>query len=329
MTTFELINKVSHRIRSIIINLTRNKAIYPKLYKTYWHSKFYKNGFVNKSNYFTAIPNPGAGIGHQMANWIAGYWFAKQFELQLAHYPFSNQKWDEFLGFGENEISVSELITSKGYQKVKLPLFNEFNINEVALIKKIISSYANKKVVFVCEQDQSYKDQFGVMDDLKRKFYGAKARKNDKLFYNPSNYNIAVHVRRGDIVAMKEKNQSNGNIRWLDNNYYVNVLNEAHNYFKTEKTIAIYLFSQGEKKDFREFEQFKNLTFCLDENPFNTFLHLVKADILITSRSSFSYKPALISEGVKICPSEFWHGYPKNSDFHLVEEYEKFELSKL
>lgn len=320
MTILEFVNKVSCRIRNVSIKLFRSNAIYPKLYKAYWHSKFYKSVSVNNLNYLTAIPNSGAGIGHQMANWISGYWFAKQFELQFAHYPFSNQKWDEFLGFGENEISVFELITSKDYKQVKLPLFNEFNKNEVALIKKIISSYTNKKVVFVCEQDQSYKDQLGVMDDLKRKFYGAKARKNDKLFYDPSYYNIAVHVRRGDIVAMKEKNQSNGNVRWLDNNYYVNVLNEAHNYFKTEKPIAIYLFSQGEKKDFKEFEKFENLTFCLDKNPFDTFLHLVKADMLITSKSSFSYKPALISEGVKICPKDFWHAYPSSSKFILASD---------
>jgi hypothetical protein len=52
-----------------------------------------------ENKYFTAIPNIGGGIGHQLANWIAGYWYAKQFNLKFAHTPFPNPKWDLILGF--------------------------------------------------------------------------------------------------------------------------------------------------------------------------------------------------------------------------------------
>ena len=45
----------------------------------------------------------------------------------------------------------------------------------------------------------------------------------------------------------------------------------------------------------------------------NTFLHFVYADLLITSKSSFSYKAALINRGIKLCPKQFWHKYPKNN----------------
>jgi len=41
---------------------------------------------------------------------------------------------------------------------------------------------------------------------------------------------------------------------------------------------------------------------------------------LITSKSSFSYKAALLNNGLKICPKNFWHGYPSTNDFILVEE---------
>ena len=43
-----------------------------------------------------------------------------------------------------------------------------------------------------------------------------------------------------------------------------------------------------------------------------SFAHLVYADLLITSKSSFSYKPALMNTGIKVSPGNFWHGYPQN-----------------
>lgn len=113
-----------------------------------------------------------------MANWIAGLWYARQFGLKFAYLPFSTKQWDDFLGFGEGETTVAEL-KCKGYKTRKLPLFNENNKKEVELNKNIIQSYAGKKVVFIAEQDQFYRAQYGVMDDLKRKFYSAPARKND------------------------------------------------------------------------------------------------------------------------------------------------------
>src|SRR5207244_945685 len=100
-------------------------------------------------NYFSAVPNRGAGIGHQMANWIAGYWFAQQFGLKFAHIPFSSQKWENLLGFGDDEISVKCLVQDHNYRKVKLPLFDETNTKEFEAIKRIINSYNGKKIVFL------------------------------------------------------------------------------------------------------------------------------------------------------------------------------------
>jgi hypothetical protein len=89
---------------------------------------------------------------------------------------------------------------------------------------------------------------------------------------------------------------------------------------KTEKLIAIYLFSQGKMEEFADFNQFKNLQFCLDVSSMDSFLHMVFADVLIISKSSFSYKPALLNNGIKVCPEEFWHGYPETNDWIMADE---------
>lgn len=314
------INKIKRRFRLEVVTFFRKTSFYPKIYQSYWHYRFSNNNNVaNHLNYYSAIPNQNAGIGHQMANWIAGYWFTKQFGLQFAHSPFSKGNWESFLGFGVGEQKIVDLLAS-GYKKVRLPLFNEFNEAEVALQQKIISSYSNKKVVFVAEQDQGYCDQFGILKLIQQKFHNAPARENDALIYDPNNFNIAIHVRRGDIVIGQENQNANLLMRWQGNDYFVKVLENVLNSLETNKPIAIYLFSQGAASDFSEFRQFKNLHFCLDVSAQDSFLNMVFADVLISSKSSFSYKPALLNRNIKVCPRDFWHGYPIEKDWIMANE---------
>lgn len=324
-----MFQKIKNRIWSIVVSKMRYKSFYANLYRSYWHYRFSnKNNVVTHLNYFSAIPNPGAGIGHQMANWIAGYWFAQQFHLSFAHIPFSSSKWEFFLGFGEGEITVADLI-QKGYKKIRLPLFDELTPKEVELTKKIVASYQNEKIIFIAEQDQYYSDQFGILKYIKEKFHTAPARNDDQLIFDSESFNIAIHVRRGDIVIGQENQNPNLLMRWQGNDYFVKVLCNVVENLKIKKPIAIYLFSQGQKKDFPEFEHFENLYFCLDMNAQDSFLHMVKADLLITSKSSFSYKPALLSNGIKVCPQDFWHGYPETEDWILADNGGYFDVNRL
>jgi hypothetical protein len=301
-----------------------DKRIYFYIYPSYWHAIFcIKKACSNNICYFSARPNSGAGIGHQISNWNAGYWFAKIFDLKFAHFPFATQEWEDFLGFGENEVLVSDL-QKQGFKKIKLPLFDENKQKELDLIRKIISSYSNRRVVFMAEQDQSYHDQFGVMNDIKRKFYNSEARKKDRLLYSNDAFNIAIHIRRGDIVIGQKNKDPNLLMRWQDNEYFVNVLKNIKGIIKTDKQIVIYLISQGRPEDFKVFEQFENIHYCLDMKPQDSFLHMVYADLIITSKSSFSYKPALLNNGIKVSPRVFWHGYPDTEDWILAEENGEF-----
>ena len=321
ITDLKITNRIKSKLWEKVVVKTKNHKVYVYLYKSYWHYRLYKNTKSgNYLSYFAAQPNAGAGIGHQMANWIAGLWFAKLFGLNFAHIPFSNASWEFFLGFGEEEISLDALVNNQDFKKVKLPLFDETKKAEVVLIKKIIISYQGEKVVFLAEQDQFYRDQIGVIPDLQNKFYSAKARKKDQLIYVNDTFTIAIHVRRGDISTWKEQRKSSNIERWQSNDYFVNTLTNVIRQIQTKKPIRVYLFSQGEQTDFPEFEQFDNIQYCLDMGAQDSFLHMVYADVLISSRSSFSYKPALLNKGLKIVPPNFWHGYPKTDDWVIASE---------
>lgn len=312
------LDKVQRKIRGVVVKRFRSTTFYNYLYLSYWHYLLNKNNQTGSSEalYYSARPNPGAGIGHQMANWIAGYWFAKLFELKFAHIPFAQMEWDEFLGWGKGEVTVSEL-KGRGYKVRRLPLFDENNSEEVQLQRDIIASYSGKKVVFIAEQDQYYKKQYGVMNVIQRKFYDAPARKSDRLVYNSNHFNIAIHVRRGDILS--DPTNPDLVMRYLSNDYYFRVLSQVLALVHTEKEIHIYFFSQGSPDDYPEFGEFENMHWCFDMNPQQSVLHMVYADLLITSKSSFSYKPALMNKGIKVCPKNFWHGYPLTDDWVLCD----------
>ncbi|MBE9599520.1 hypothetical protein [Pedobacter sp. MC2016-24] len=331
MRYFEVLKKIRARIRKTLVDRTKSKSFYPKFYWAYWH--YFIFGGNSKSsfeiNFLAGVPNRSAGIGHQLANWIAGYWFAKLFNLNFAHVPFQSKKWEYFLGLGQDEVLVDDLINNRDFQTVRLPMFDENNFHSLELIRKIIQSYSSRKVVFILEQDQFYKDQYGNIGELKRKFFNAKCRTNENLKYSNNFFNIAIHVRRGDIVIGQQNQSHNLLMRWQDNSYFEKVLNKVVENLRVEKPIAIYLFSQGEIHDFPEFSKFNNIHFCLDMDVQESFLHMVYADLLITSKSSFSYKPALLNNGIKICPERFWHNYPKTDDWILVDDNANFDTNKL
>lgn len=312
--------KVKPYLWARIVRFSRNLFFYPFLYRSYYYGLFVSLD-NKKSNrcFLTAEPNPGAGMGHQLANWIAGYYWAKQFGLKFAHMPFSNPAWEDFLSFGEGEVKVSELLRH-GYKLVRIPQFSEKKTHEMQRTKTIIKAFEGKKVILRCESDQFYRDQYGVREDMQRKFFSARSRKQDKLTYDPTYFNVAIHIRRGDIVAGQKKQNPNLLMRWQDNGYFVRVLRNTLSFLKTEKPLAIYLFSQGKEEEFQEFQEFPNTTFCLHMSAMESFLHMVYADCLITSKSSFSYKPALLNRGIKVSPQDFWHGYPNDPDWLLVDE---------
>ncbi|MEO5682383.1 MAG: hypothetical protein ABIQ88_07055 [Chitinophagaceae bacterium] len=327
--------KIVRKLKGIFLAKVENTPLQFRSYAAYWHYKLYGSLQENTipgtglQHYIAERPNYGAGIGHQLANWNAGLYYAQLFKQGFAHFPFSNKKWEFFLGFGENETDANALLRDRSFKKVRLPRFNSESETERVLIDKIIHSYRSKKVLFILAQDQSYMRQCDTAPFLSAKFFNATARKDNQLFYDGANFNIAVHIRRGDIAASKNTASTDWEERWLNNDYYVAIVKQVLAVLNTHQNVHIYLFSQGVKEDFAEFLQFSNMHYCLDVNAYDSFLHMVYAEMLISSKSSFSYKPALLSKGIKICPGNFWHSYPASADFVLAGDNASFDHKKL
>jgi hypothetical protein len=324
--------KLKRKIKGKFTRSINNTWLQFRAYPSYWHAVLHKgpaDEAVRRTHYLSQQPNQGAGIGHQLANWNAGLYFSGYFGLNFAHFPFSTPSWENFLGFGVGEPAVRDLL-ARGYKKVRLPKFDSNNPAHLEKIRTIIGSYDRKNIVFSLEHDQGYLPQFHTAGILQKKFFAAPGRNADRLIYSPEAFNIAVHIRRGDVAAMRATGHANWAERWLDDNYYLTLLQKSLPIVKRNNDkVHLYLFSQGKAADFPEFAQFENLHFCLDMSAIDSFLHLVNADLVISSKSSFSYKPALISKGIKICPALFWHGYPDTPDFILADNEGGFDGNAL
>ena len=137
---------------------------------------------------------------------------------------------------------------------------------------------------------------------------------------------IAVHVRRGDLAATAAE-------RILPNSYYINValrisstldllgvdyVFELHTELpdkafldKCEHVIADglsepFMFDPSADR-LEEFEQIPNLEKFINRDPIETIRKMATADVLVISRSSFSYLAALLNRNGIIIYHDFWH----------------------
>lgn len=315
--------KAKRKIWLNIVDRSLGKRYYLLLYKSYWHFLLKGkriSGASFNGNFLTAYPNPGAGIGHQASNILAGMVLARELNMTFAYNPIGDADWNCLLGLGEHEIMAKRLLENN-FKLIRLPKFNE---DTIETIRAIIGSYHGKKVVFRLEQDQFCKEIYKVKESLHIHFCRNLTTLFSEELYQAGDINVAVHVRRGDIAKADNAPLDSLTERWLDNAYYIKALEELKRVFPLQgRTMKIFVFSQGNETAFSEFQTFSNVKLMLDTDPISTFIHLTRADILLTSLSSFSFIAGLYSKGLKVCPAGFWHSYPDSPDWKVMDSDKK------
>jgi hypothetical protein len=138
---------------------------------------------------------------------------------------------------------------------------------------------------------------------------------------------VALHVRRGELFVLDSD-------RMLPNGYYINVAqNVAHVLDALRLDYQIELHTEVPNKEFivqpnhhgishrisapitvsplmcrlDEFSVLPNLVLCLNEPTIECLRKLATADIVVMSRSSFSYLAAILNKNGIILYHPFWH----------------------
>ena len=141
-------------------------------------------------------------------------------------------------------------------------------------------------------------------------------------YFNKDFFNIAIHIRRCsihknidlqthyecenlnvDLKNIKDKSiLPKLSVRFTDDSYYISLMNMIRNQHPNAK---FHIYSEGVESDFSNFIG-DDIIFHLNESLIDTYTALVFANILITSKSSFSYSAALLSENI-VFYKNFWH----------------------
>lgn len=145
-----------------------------------------------------------------------------------------------------------------------------------------------------------------------------KARQADPiaLSYQPERFNIALHIRRGDLLPGRQF--SDLATRMLPDSWYLAILDLIVR--TTHRPLAIHIFSEGkqgvyqsEKGEPFSWTQYfahrgHSVTEHIDTPFLETFHHLLYADLFIGSKSGMSHLAGMLGSAIKLVP-KLWHSY--------------------
>lgn len=274
------------------------------------------------------------GIGHEFCNWVVAWQLACHYGLRFVHAPFCGYTllpggvitepvalWEQFLGFGKNEFQESQL--PNNIRRIELPFLpweadswlDNVCCNDIW--KQIIEKHIDNDVLFECAQNQFMRlDQQALQCHvLRTKYMRARDDQPVSSVFDNSKINVAIHIRRGDIKPGKD--------RWVETSVHAAVIDQIADVCGGKAVFHIY--SIGTVEELKELQNKPNVIFHLCEDVFDTFHHMVIADILMIGKGSFSALAAHLSNNIKI--SQSWDTIPdypcglKKSNGHSLWEH--------
>ena len=118
---------------------------------------------------------------------------------------------------------------------------------------------------------------------------------------------IGVHIRRGDVVKPENKN------RYLSDDYYLTIIDKIIERNLQNQKFKIYIYSEkGHNYNFDKFKYLSNVEIKLDYDDIETLKELSYSNILIMSKSSYSYVAGLLNKNGMIVYCPFWHNKKSN-----------------
>lgn len=138
---------------------------------------------------------------------------------------------------------------------------------------------------------------------FKHHFYDGKINRFDTQYFN-----VAVHIRRAGHFDMENGFFRPGSHDILNLEYLAIMcrIEDEH----PGRNIKFHIYSQGKLDDFTELIS-DNVVFHLNEKVLDTFTDMIFADVLVVTRSSFSYTAGLLSNNtvyyIPLCHSPRSH----------------------
>jgi len=267
----------------------------------------------------SCVPHPTTGVGHRFSEWNTGLIVAREADV-----PFLNsglgEGWDNAFGLTGYFVETAAYLKRHSVSVIRLP-FVEWHdrptaATELAVMVRAVAGKTKNTVVMLADGQNLFRqhDSARELRALYERRPSCSVRSAPK-----ERLRIAVHIRRGDVVHMKQQGRGNWQARFVDTSWFVSVLAAAVQGLGN-RPYEIEIFSQGSPEDFTAFGTFETARLRLDADPMWTFHRMATADVLITSPSSFSFNAGLVNPGVKLARSPWWHEIPQGDGWFPVHE---------
>lgn len=228
------------------------------------------------------------GAGMQTMSKISGLNFAAAYGATYVHTPFhwvdhgqdgeiQARSWETFLNLGEGELSASD-------PRLQVVDYSDYFFGRATLTPSTVLRFQQ----CYWPGRQAPETYHAILPRLREKLrYAPRADMTGPL-------KIAVHVRRGDVSAKANRSRYTGNSVIVTS---VKQVIGALNLWNLPFEICVH--SQGDPNGFQAFRDL-GCALSLDADAQWTMRQLIEADILVMSKSSFSFTSALVNAGVKI-----------------------------
>lgn len=245
----------------------------------------------------TCIASTNEGVGSQVLMMMGAISFARISSLTYLHTPFAELRhadrpmqawaaaWEAHFNLGAGEIP---------------------NDRDDADVVNYAFTFPTLHALFGVDEFNSGFDEATIREFRRRYYLNKLPRKNETL-------SVCVHARRPnhgdfpspDVTDLPRLARVAAGLR--------SVL-DAHGI-----AYALRVFSQGKVEEFRGLGIAES-AFLLDTDPVWTMREMIEADILVTTRGSFSYVTGLLCDGIILAdaqdsPASGWLTYDVNGDF--------------
>lgn len=244
------------------------------------------------------------GFGAQYQAHIAGIALAKHLNMRYINTPYDSlghningKIMDEFTNLKlkydsiqNNGIQNNRIININNLDEIDNYKINDTNDN-------IIISMRNCHLPYLDSNVDLYDN---IIDDIRECYFSTP--KQSYIIENK--INVAVHIRGGDIITNDKYRH-----RCINDDKYLKLINELRNKYDN---IVFHIFSESTNNNLfahiRDFTKYKadDIILHMDSDIKMSFHSMVMADILIMSKSSFSYTAGLLNKGI-VYYFPFWH----------------------
>lgn len=271
--------------------------------------------------YLTAIPHSLCGIGHAFSEWHTAYQWAPLLALEHINLPLRGN-WHEFLGAGNESVPYSALMADRSPVLVRLPYAAwSRGANAFPSIERAVNAVrSDRDLLFILADGQNAYDHTSSAAVLRKAFRERGLWGHLPRHGVSGSVNVAIHIRRGDVVQMAASDSRDWRERLIGEDYFARLANTLAN-SACGRPFVFHVYSQGAVADFPLLARLPGGCFHLDTNEQETLLNMALADILVMSPSGFSYLAALLSEGLKVARAHWWHHYPDHCDWIRLEPH--------